>query len=212
MKKVTIFLVFFYFCCKVKAQERHLQYRAQNEYEKRDAVGEHYHEYHHKPHPYHFGYNIKDEKGNSQWHKEESDAYNNKKGSYGYTDAYGVYRHVDYIADHDGFRVKIRTNEPGTASSYPAHAYFDVEAPPQHVYSSYQKPAHYESPPQQVYASYQKPAHSVAPPQHAYSSYQKPIEAALHQEEEQDNEYPNSKERYTYVPVYVEDANRQKNY
>lgn len=35
-------------------------------------------------------------------------------GSYGYTDAYGVYRKVDYVADENGFRATIRSNEPGT--------------------------------------------------------------------------------------------------
>lgn len=49
------------------------------------------------------------------------DSYGNKKGSYGYTDAHGVYRKVDYIADEHGFRAKISTNEPGTDSADPAN-------------------------------------------------------------------------------------------
>jgi hypothetical protein len=49
------------------------------------------------------------------------DSYGNKKGSYGYTDAHGIYRKVDYIADEHGFRAKISTNEPGTASDDPAN-------------------------------------------------------------------------------------------
>lgn len=39
-----------------------------------------------------------------------------KTGSYGYTDSYGIYRQVDYIADKHGFRATIKTNEPGTAN------------------------------------------------------------------------------------------------
>lgn len=42
------------------------------------------------------------------------------KGSYGYKDAWGIYRHVDYIADKYGFRAHIKTNEPGTAPKDPA--------------------------------------------------------------------------------------------
>lgn len=69
------------------------------------------------------------------------DDYGTKKGSYGYTDAYGIYRKVDYIADsYDNwsfpslndffieicywfflffqtirFRATVSSNEPGTA-------------------------------------------------------------------------------------------------
>lgn len=35
------------------------------------------------------------------------------RGSYGYTDANGIYRHVDYVADQNGFRANIKSNEPG---------------------------------------------------------------------------------------------------
>ncbi|KAL1421400.1 hypothetical protein MTO96_004093 [Rhipicephalus appendiculatus] len=77
------------------------------------------------PHPYEFGYDTVDEYGNTQYRHETSDAQNNKRGSYGYTDANGIYRRVDYVADANGFRAHIRTNEPGTASSAPAGAVYD---------------------------------------------------------------------------------------
>ncbi|KAH7965558.1 hypothetical protein HPB49_008746 [Dermacentor silvarum] len=77
------------------------------------------------PHPYEFGYDIVDEFGNTQYRHETSDAHNNKRGSYGYTDANGISRRVDYVADANGFRAHIRTNEPGTASSAPAGAVYD---------------------------------------------------------------------------------------
>ncbi|KAH6938974.1 hypothetical protein HPB50_015335 [Hyalomma asiaticum] len=75
---------------------------------------------HYPPHPYEFGYETVDEFGNTQYRHETSDAHNNKRGSYGYTDASGISRRVDYVADANGFRAHIRTNEPGTASSAPA--------------------------------------------------------------------------------------------
>lgn len=56
------------------------------------------------PQPYNFGYQIDDGYGNNQHQAEEGDSYGNKKGSYGFTDAYGIYRKVDYIADELGFR------------------------------------------------------------------------------------------------------------
>ncbi|PRD33623.1 UNVERIFIED_CONTAM: Cuticle protein 16.8 [Trichonephila clavipes] len=75
---------------------------------------------HYPPQPYGFGYEIKDHLGNQQYRKEHSDG---KKviGSYGYTDAHGIHRLVDYVADEHGFRAKVRTNEPGTANQDPAN-------------------------------------------------------------------------------------------
>lgn len=69
--------------------------------------------YESKPSPYSFGYKVNDGYGNSNFQNEEGDDYGAKKGSYGYTDAYGIYRKVDYIADAHGFRANVYTNEPG---------------------------------------------------------------------------------------------------
>lgn len=79
------------------------------------------------PQPYSFGYNNIDEFGTSLYHKEEGDANNRKTGSYGYRDANGLYRHVNYIADEYGFRVTIETNEPGTQSGASADAVFKAK-------------------------------------------------------------------------------------
>ncbi|CAN8021248.1 unnamed protein product [Ixodes persulcatus] len=79
------------------------------------------------PHPYSFGYDTVDEFGNKQYRHETSDANNAKKGSYGYTDVNGIYRQVDYIADANGFRATVRTNEPGTAPSSPAGVLYDAK-------------------------------------------------------------------------------------
>ncbi|CAN8021207.1 unnamed protein product [Ixodes persulcatus] len=82
------------------------------------------------PQPYTFGYETIDEHGNKQVRHEESDANNIKKGSYGFHDANGIYRHVKYVADEHGFRASIQTNEPGTASSYTAGALYNANPHP----------------------------------------------------------------------------------
>lgn len=68
---------------------------------------------HHAPQPYKFGYDIKDKHG-EQYRQEEGNGGNAVKGSYGFTDARGVKRQVEYLADHAGFRAQVRTNEPGS--------------------------------------------------------------------------------------------------
>ncbi|RWS21987.1 adult-specific rigid cuticular protein 15.7-like protein, partial [Leptotrombidium deliense] len=74
-----------------------------------------------KPRPYNFGYGFNDGHGTDKHREESGDDFGNKKGSYGYKDAYGIYRQVDYVADAHGFRAVVRTNEPGTANQDPAH-------------------------------------------------------------------------------------------
>lgn len=78
------------------------------------------------PQPYRFGYESVDEYGTKQSRHEVSDAHNNKKGSYSFTDVHGISRHVEYVADKLGFRASIKTNEPGTAPSAPAAAHYNA--------------------------------------------------------------------------------------
>jgi len=80
------------------------------------------------PQPYKFGYEVKDGYNAGSNREEEGDGYGNKKGSYGYTDGYGIYRQVDYVADKGGFRATIKTNEPGTANQNPADVYIQSNA------------------------------------------------------------------------------------
>lgn len=63
--------------------------------------------------PFAFDFKTDDNNGNGQYRKEESDKDGVVRGSYGYTDSNGIYRHVQYIADRDGFRANIKSNEPG---------------------------------------------------------------------------------------------------
>ncbi|XP_064455068.1 uncharacterized protein LOC135366327 [Ornithodoros turicata] len=75
------------------------------------------------PQPYAFNFDSTDEFGTRQFHSESSDEGNRKTGSYGYLDANGVQRTVNYVADENGFRASVDTNEPGTKAESPA----DVE-------------------------------------------------------------------------------------
>ncbi|XP_040067750.2 cuticle protein 16.8-like [Ixodes scapularis] len=74
------------------------------------------------PQPYSFGYDNTDEFGTRLTRQETGDEFNGKVGSYSYTDAAGVHRTVNYIADAAGFRANVDTNEPGTKTSEPADA------------------------------------------------------------------------------------------
>ncbi|KAM7301819.1 cuticle protein 10.9-like [Ixodes scapularis] len=76
----------------------------------------------HVPQPYSFGYDNVDEFGTRLTRQETGDEFNNKVGSYGYVDAHGVARTVNYVADALGFRATVETNEPGTKTSAPADA------------------------------------------------------------------------------------------
>ncbi|CAN7994158.1 unnamed protein product, partial [Ixodes hexagonus] len=76
--------------------------------------------------PYSFGYDTVDEYGTRLFHREESNANNAKTGSYGYTDPNGIYRRVNYVADANGFRATIETNEPGTKAGASADAIFNA--------------------------------------------------------------------------------------
>lgn len=63
--------------------------------------------------PYLFGYIVNDGQGSIQHREESADDDGVVTGSYGYRDNMGLYRIVNYIADENGFRVKIKSNEPG---------------------------------------------------------------------------------------------------
>ncbi|KAK8786113.1 hypothetical protein V5799_007527 [Amblyomma americanum] len=74
---------------------------------------------------YKFGYKEAHTSGSS-FRQEAGDAWGNKVGSYGLTDADGRVRVVKYVADGHGFRAHISTNEPGTAASHPAAAAYNA--------------------------------------------------------------------------------------
>jgi hypothetical protein len=83
--------------------------------------------------PFAFDFNTQDTSGNGQYRKEESDNNGVVRGSYGFRDASGMYRHVEYVADQDGFRANIKSNEPGVEAgpkSQPASIKLDGGAAP----------------------------------------------------------------------------------
>ncbi|GFS48967.1 cuticle protein 16.8, partial [Nephila pilipes] len=86
--------------------------------------------HHHAPQPYKFGYSVKDKHG--EQHREEAGDGHAVQGSYGFTDARGNRRQVNYVADHGGFRAQVKTNEPGTANQNPAAVHLVSDAPYAH--------------------------------------------------------------------------------
>lgn len=56
---------------------------------------------------------VDDQSSNMQFRSEQRMPGGAVRGSYGFRDANGVYRLVEYVADETGFHAKIHTNEPG---------------------------------------------------------------------------------------------------
>ncbi|CAL1284966.1 unnamed protein product, partial [Larinioides sclopetarius] len=89
---------------------------------------------------YAFGYSVRDH--HSEQHRHETgNGHGAVVGSYGFTDARGIARQVNYVADHAGFRARVNTNEPGTSNQNPAavhmishqpHAHRVIEPVPAH--------------------------------------------------------------------------------
>ncbi|KAF8767327.1 Cuticle protein 14 isoform b like protein [Argiope bruennichi] len=61
---------------------------------------------------YTFGYN-EDHASGGSFRRETGDQYGNKIGSYGLRVADGRVRIVNYVADHNGYRADVVSNEPG---------------------------------------------------------------------------------------------------
>lgn len=118
--------------------------------------------------PYSFGYDIDDGYGNKQWRQEKTQGAQAVEGSYGYKDDLGIYREVHYVADKNGFRATVKTNEPGTDQKDAASVRFESHPVPSSVdlLSRYQQ--QYTSP------SYKK---SIQPPGkfHGMSTFRFPI-------------------------------------
>lgn len=164
------------------------------------------------PQPFAWGYDINDGYGGAQYHKESGDEYGKRTGSYGYTDAYGIYRQVDYVADEHGFRATIKTNEPGTSNESPADVEMHAYEPPSNYYTqqqNYQAPkAAYQAAapvtkaaPYQPAQAYRAPAVSAYPAPAPVASYQ-----ARPQQQYQQQEYASASQ---VAPVYQKQQQQQ---
>ncbi|XP_076317537.1 uncharacterized protein LOC143229292 [Tachypleus tridentatus] len=89
------------------------------------------------PEPYDFNYEVKDELGNTHYRQEQGDQNGNVYGGYGYTNANGLFRYVEYRSDTSGFTATIHTNEPGTYAANPADVVLNVEQPPAGIQNQY---------------------------------------------------------------------------
>lgn len=82
------------------------------------------------PKPYAFSYNAVLEDGIGQISRTETaDGTGRVQGSYSLANDEGHTRIVDYVADHDGFRAHVRTNEPGTDNQNPADVVMESSNP-----------------------------------------------------------------------------------
>ncbi|GIY71316.1 uncharacterized protein CDAR_279251 [Caerostris darwini] len=99
----------------------------------------------HQAQPHKFAYSVKDKYGEQQ-REEYGNGSGSVKGIYGFTDAKGIYRKVTYVADHDGFRAQVKTNEPGTANQDTA----DVQMSSNYPYSRKADDLYFSSPEDEV--------------------------------------------------------------
>lgn len=76
-----------------------------------------------------FGYDVSDGLGMTQ-KRHESSSNGIVEGTYGYSSPNGVYRRVFYVADGEGFKARVQSNEPGMANNNPADSEYIVAPPP----------------------------------------------------------------------------------
>jgi len=86
-------------------------------------------EEHFDPIPYQFAYTAQSDEG-SHSAQETSDGNGRVEGSYTFKLADGRIRTVNYVADENGYRAAISTNEPGTESQSPADSEMQSSALP----------------------------------------------------------------------------------
>jgi len=79
--------------------------------------------------PYSFSYSSTHEDGLGSSRQESGDESGRVTGFYTLQGEDGQERRVEYVADENGFRAKVITNEIGTESKNPAHAEYESSAP-----------------------------------------------------------------------------------
>ncbi|GIX86783.1 uncharacterized protein CEXT_35271 [Caerostris extrusa] len=79
------------------------------------------------PRPFAMGYQSSGG-GAASFRNEQGDGSGGVRGSYGYRDAQGLYRMVEYSAGQGGFQAAVKTNEPGTdGKENPADVIMNVQ-------------------------------------------------------------------------------------
>ncbi|PRD30124.1 UNVERIFIED_CONTAM: Cuticle protein 14 isoform b [Trichonephila clavipes] len=82
---------------------------------------------------YDVGYNENQLTGGASFYRERGFTNGTRTGSYGYTTRNGLIRIVTYVADEDGYRAELLTNEPGVSSAQPANVTVTKEVEPDPV-------------------------------------------------------------------------------
>ncbi|GIY30431.1 uncharacterized protein CDAR_375881 [Caerostris darwini] len=89
------------------------------------------------PKPFAMGYQANGD-GAASFRSEQGDASGNVRGSYGYRDAQGLYRMVEYSAGQGGFQAAVKTNEPGVdGKENPADVQMNVQPAPAGIQGRY---------------------------------------------------------------------------
>ncbi|GIY30433.1 uncharacterized protein CDAR_375891 [Caerostris darwini] len=89
------------------------------------------------PKPFAVAYQA-DGDGATSFRNEQGDSSGNVRGSYGYRDAQGLYRMVEYSAGQGGFQAAVKTNEPGVdGKENPADVIMSVQPPPAGIQDRY---------------------------------------------------------------------------
>ncbi|GFY55366.1 uncharacterized protein TNIN_85281 [Trichonephila inaurata madagascariensis] len=94
------------------------------------------------PKPYSFNYQVTDDHGNVHFRREKGDPSGTVSGSYGYMHINGLYRTVEYVANAEGFKAQVKSNEPGVGvgGPSPADVQLTVEPVPPGVQNAYVPP------------------------------------------------------------------------
>ncbi|KFM69468.1 Cuticle protein 14 isoform b, partial [Stegodyphus mimosarum] len=79
---------------------------------------------------YDVGYNENQLTGGASFYREKGFANGTRQGSYGYTTRNGLIRIVTYVADKDGYRAEVLTNEPGIEAVNPSNVTVTKEKEP----------------------------------------------------------------------------------
>ncbi|KAG8188469.1 hypothetical protein JTE90_008034 [Oedothorax gibbosus] len=111
--QVSSICVFLFMCANAQKFQRNYERGFSDQYKSETTLGQ-----------YAFGYN-EDHTSGGSFRRETGDRFGNKIGSYGLRIADGRMRIVNYVADHNGYRADVMTNEPGISNTN-SNGYFEI--------------------------------------------------------------------------------------